>query len=85
MYILIYIFIVCHTAHELAKLDANNVYEYIYIYIYIYTYIYIYKYIFIYIHIGVCHTAHELAKLDANNVYELWDKDLNRGCLCDPG
>jgi hypothetical protein len=34
---------------------------------------------------GVCHSAHQLAKLDANNIYELWDKDLNKGCLCDPG
>lgn len=34
---------------------------------------------------GVCLSAYELAKLDSNNIYQLWDKDLNKGCLCDPG
>ena len=34
---------------------------------------------------GVCRSASYLAVNDYNNSYELWDKDVNFGCQCDPG
>lgn len=34
---------------------------------------------------GMCRKAHEIATADSGNVYELWDRDINFGCVCDPG
>ncbi|RYH26016.1 hypothetical protein EON65_14955 [archaeon] len=34
---------------------------------------------------GVCRTMKQLAKDDFSGQYKLWNKDMFRGCLCDPG
>eukprot|EP01031_Cornospumella_fuschlensis_P040428 gene40428-49269_t len=34
---------------------------------------------------GVCRTMNQLAKDDYSGIYQLWNKNMFRGCLCDPG
>lgn len=34
---------------------------------------------------GVCQNLRQLAKQDFGSSYELWDRRINRGCLCDKG